>query len=189
MLIIKNLNKKFSKLNVLEGINHEFLPGLNKVSGRNGAGKTSLLKLIGNQDKEYDGLIRGNDFKEVSFMPDVLDSFPSIRVKTLLESLCKEFKMDFEKQVLFLKDTLDLKPFFDQKISELSLGQKKKIILFLSMIKNRKIWVIDEPFAALDKESVPKLIEFLKNNSHRIIVLTTHRSEIDINYITILELK
>ena len=49
---------------------------------------------------------------------------------------------------------LKLNNFSDSKVNTLSLGEVKKLELIRLIIENKKIWILDEPFTSLDKESI-----------------------------------
>ena len=125
------------------------------IYGHNGSGKTTLLKILTGITEPTSGKIINN-----------IDQYGSIAyighkhgIKnnlTLNENLLYGDSENFYNQNMIDKviDTYNMGKYKNYLAKNLSHGQQKKISLMKANISSSRIWVIDEPYSALDKDSV-----------------------------------
>lgn len=131
---------------VLSGIKLEVKRGERvALDGRNGCGKSSLLKLIAGADIEHTGAVAVASGAIVSFVPQSTEGLGGgltefARDRKLDESLFKTVlrKMGFERSE------------FDNDLSELSQGQRKKVCLAASLCTSAHLYIWDEPLNYID---------------------------------------
>ncbi|MDR1939536.1 MAG: ABC-F type ribosomal protection protein [Clostridiales bacterium] len=125
--------------------------------GKNGSGKSSVLKLILGRPIEYDGAVRVGSGLKISYVPqDVsgisgsLDDFAAENAidKTLFKTVLR--KLDFSRGQL------------EKDISEYSAGQKKKTAIAASLCRNAHLYVWDEPLNYVDIFSRMQVEELLR---------------------------
>jgi heme exporter protein A len=125
------------------------------IYGHNGSGKTTLLKILTGITEPTSGEIINNI--------DQCGSFAYIGHKhgiknnlTLNENLLYGDSENFYDQNMIDKviDTYNMGKYKNYLAKNLSHGQQKKISLMKANISSSRIWVIDEPYSALDKDSV-----------------------------------
>lgn len=125
------------------------------IYGHNGSGKTTLLKIIAGITEPTSGKIINNI--------DQYGSFAYIGHKhgiknnlTLNENLLYGDSESFYDQNMIDKviDTYNMGKYKNYLAKNLSHGQQKKISLMKANISSSRIWVIDEPYSALDKDTV-----------------------------------
>ena len=152
--------------------------------GKNGAGKTSLLKLISGLLFPLTGNCFFDGQKTLERKPDVLQEIiflpensylPPLRIPEYLEVYSPFYnKFDKEKFVRFLTE-LEIES--NSKISSLSYGQKKKLALAFSLAANTTVLLLDEPTNGLDipaKTVFRKLVaESIDEN--KIFLISTHQ--------------
>lgn len=182
---IKNLSKKFSNKefvssSVLRGINLDINNGdILSIIGANGSGKTTLLNIIADRlafnegAVEYD-LISKDSIKLVN--ANDRSFFWNLTVRQNLNFFSPGFDEDLKKNKLI--EIFDIMKNIDNKYSSLSSGEKKKIIIFRSIISGGKVLVLDEFTNSLDhvtKNATYKLIkDLIKNDIVKIIIFVTH---------------
>lgn len=186
---LENISKKFNSDIVLDDINCEFKPGkIYGLIGRNGAGKTVLLKIICgfynptngnvifdgkciNLEKEFAPSTRAL-IEKPSFLPD-LTGFENLE---LLASIQK--KID-SKQIIETLKKVNLFEDKDKKYSNYSLGMKQKLGIAQVIMENPDVEILDEPFNGIDIES-KKLIKQLllsEKKKGKVIILATHMKD------------
>jgi len=86
---------------------------------------------------------------------------------------------DLNLKHLYFNETFDLNSLMEKRLSELSGGEKQKILFLRTIIKDAQIYIFDEPTAILDSDSIENIIKFmevLKNG--KIVVIITHETEL-----------
>jgi heme exporter protein A len=156
-----------------------------KVSGPNGSGKTSLLRIIAGLSSFESGQINYDSYKlnsenykidflylgHLASLSPELSCIENLKYSSLLEN--KSLENDYS---MALKQ-LGLEKYENDLVGTLSAGQKKRIALSLLFISQSKVWLLDEPFSALDSKAI-KIIE-KKIEEHcklgGICIFTTHQ--------------
>ena len=189
MISIENLNKQFKNQLVLNNINVKFSNGhIYGIIGRNGSGKTVLLKCICGFLKPTTGVISVNhkivgkdiDFPEnLGFIietPGFLLNYSGYKNLKYLASIREKIDSNEIKESMSLVG-LD---FADKKhVGKYSLGMRQRLGIAQAIMEKPDILVLDEPMNALDKNGVEEMRRlFLKMKSEgKLILLTSHNRE------------
>ena len=160
LIEIENVSLLRNDKSVLKNISFEIKKSqaLN-LYGLNGSGKTSLLKIIIGMTEPTSGFI-----KNVSGDEDLLKKTIYIGHKygikgnlTVKENLSYALTDNSDNSQLIIKTALETYKMTQHKsmlTKNLSHGQQKKVSLMKTLITNSLLWVIDEPYSALDDESI-----------------------------------
>ncbi len=126
--------------------------------GPNGAGKSTAIRLFlsllfpsrgSGKIFGYDIVRQGTKIKQiVGFVPSEVHYYENMKVKELLEYSARFYKISLKSYFHSLVETLDLD--LDRKISDLSMGNRKKLAVIQSLIHNPKLLILDEPTSGLD---------------------------------------
>jgi ABC-2 type transport system ATP-binding protein len=186
MIKIENLKFGYRKNKFLfEKLNLSLSPGyIHGLLGKNGAGKTTLLKQIIGLVFPDEGTCKVMNFDSKARSPEFLENIfivpedfelPSLRIPRYL-SLYAPFYRNFDYEQ-FKKCLAEFEILENEKIQNLSFGQKKKVLLSLGIAANTKILLLDEPTNGLD---IPSKSTFKRNianilNSERLIMISTHQ--------------
>ena len=158
------------------------------LQGANGTGKTTLLRMLCGLSKPYSGVINwcGNNINELAeeFHQHVLyiGHLPSIKEDlTALENLQFSLALtgdsfDFAYACEVLK-LLGLGKALHLPTRALSQGQKRRVALARLWLQNLPLWILDEPFTALDVAATELLKQKIEHfaNAGGMVVMTTHQ--------------
>lgn len=187
MLTIENISYAYSKNRkpVLENYSLHIPQGsICGLLGRNGAGKSTLLYLICGLLRAKSGNIEYNGFnpadRQVDFLNDVFivpEEFylPPMKLKEYVASYAPfypKFSMDDLEKYL---ETFEMTP--DVHLSQLSMGQKKRVFISFALACNTSLLILDEPTNGLD---IPGKRLFRKAmlsgmNEDKTIIISTHQ--------------
>ena len=185
-LIVNNLSCQRGYKLLFENLSFELNSGeVLKVSGPNGSGKTSLMKILAGLSSFETGSIDYDDTKinserynlDFLYLGHLAALSPEL---SCLENLKYTMRLGNDNLDLDFSDALKkvgLENFENELVGQLSAGQKKRIALSLLFITQSKVWLLDEPFSALDSKAI-KIIETRVEdhcNSGGICILTTHQ--------------
>ena len=185
-LIVNNLSCQRGYKLLFENLSFELNSGeVLKVSGPNGSGKTSLMKILAGLSSFETGSIDYDDTKinserynlDFLYLGHLAALSPEL---SCLENLKYTMRLGNDNLDLDFSDVLKkvgLEKFENELVGKLSAGQKKRIALSLLFITQSKVWLLDEPFSALDSKAI-KIIETRVEdhcNSGGICILTTHQ--------------
>lgn len=177
-----NLCKKFDNKQILNNINLTIPKGrIVGLLGKNGMGKTTLIKLINDLLTPTSGeiLINGekpgiNSKKIISYLPERTYLDKSMKVSQMI-TLFDEFYDDFnkEKAIKLLKD-LDLD--INSKISKMSKGMQEKLQLILVMSREAKLYILDEPLGGVDPATRDYILDTILSNFSEgaSVLISTH---------------
>jgi heme exporter protein A len=155
------------------------------LKGANGQGKTTLLSNIVNFLEPLEGkiLYHGKSIDshtashcflyigENNFAYDNLSLNENIKYWLAVHNV--NFSQEIrDKSIKFLFNELNL----NLKFYQLSYGQKKKLQLLLLMLVNKPVWILDDPFNGLDKNTVKKITTLLskKVENNGLIIISSH---------------
>ena len=195
-LKVENLSCVRSNKVVFENINFEVFPGENlEIIGSNGSGKTTLLRTILGLIKPEKGIINWldendefNDFRtfECFYQGHQLGIKNLLTVYENLKLTHGAKGMD-ENTIYECLERVGLMR-VNELASNLSVGQRKRISIARWLLKNFKIYFIDEPFSALDDEATSMIEHLIQelNSKGCSFVITGHRpSQVKANRISI----
>lgn len=185
MLEIKGLNKSYSRNKVLSDMDlileEDKIYGL---LGRNGVGKTTLLKLISGQLSRNSGDIKldgvevyenQSSLEQICLIREFSNSVKELKVKKILfaaRSLFKNWNNDYEK---FLIKEFNLNT--RKKFMKLSTGNQTIVGLVIGLASRAKITMFDEPTGGLDAAMRYKFYNLLLEDyekNPRTIIISTH---------------
>lgn len=154
-----------------------------RISGPNGAGKSTLIRIVLGLGASFDGALffKGEPMQRAryDFRSQLLYLGHQVGIKTSLTPeenlnwLCPQASKD---EIYGALGKVGLHGFEDVLAQGLSAGQQRRVALARLYLEEKSIWILDEPFTAIDKDGVAQLeqriIEHAKDGG--LVVLTTH---------------
>ncbi|MGD8111227.1 cytochrome c biogenesis heme-transporting ATPase CcmA [Vibrio sp. NTOU-M3] len=160
-----------------------------QIEGRNGTGKTTLLRIVAGLGDRDEGEISWNgeniESNRDAYHQDLLFLGHQTGVKrelTAYENL--HFYMSVHSKSLVSRDTIygaltkvGLAGREDVPVAKLSAGQQRRVALARLWLSEQKLWILDEPLTAIDKQGVKVLESLFLSHAENdgIVVLTTHQ--------------
>ncbi len=182
LLECKNLCKKFDNKIILDDINLKIPRGkIIGLLGKNGTGKSTLIKLINDLLTPTEGevLINGQNpdvmsKNIISYLPERTYLDKGMTIKETIKYFAEFYdNFDKEKAEKLLKDlSLDI----DTKISKMSKGMQEKLQLILVMSRKADLYILDEPLGGVDPATRDYILDTILTNfkENASVIISTH---------------
>jgi len=186
MISISDMTYSYPKKQPLfEDMNLQFEQGkIYGLLGKNGMGKSTLLKLIGGYLFPKKGLVKLNGEEPQNRRPHLMEqifflseefNLPSLSIRQYLAAFSPFYSAFDNARFYNILDELGIDA--DVKLQQLSYGQKKKFIISFGLATGAKYLIFDEPTNGLD---IPSKIDFRKIiaehiTNEQIVIISTHQ--------------
>lgn len=159
------------------------------VQGENGAGKTSLLRILASLSPSDDGEVRwqGEPIKELAedyrrnllflghhgAVKEDLTPFENLKLAAQLDGIALD-----DQTALTALARFGLRGREDLAVRFLSAGQRRRVLLARLAVRQASLWILDEPFTALDVKAVEMLSGLIEEHlvTGGMVILTSHQS-------------
>ena len=179
---LKQMTKAYGSNVVLENIDLEIPKGaIVGLMGPNGCGKTSLMKILTGMINDYSGSVRvdgqpvGAYSKGITaYLPDRSYLPPWMSARQCI-SYMADFFRNFDKAKAFdMLRAFQLEP--GQRVKTMSKGMQEKLLLLLTMCRNARLYVLDEPLGGVDPSARQFIMDTILGNRPEgsTILLSTH---------------
>lgn len=186
---VKNINLIIGKTHILKDITVGFEEGkIHGLIGRNGSGKTMLMKCICGFIKSSSGEIRVDGKlvgKDIDFprnmgiiieTPGFIPYYSGYKNLKLLAGLNNKISNEEIKQSM---EQVGLDPKLKRHVKKYSLGMRQRLGLAQAIMENPAILILDEPFNGLDKDGVMDMRKYLLSYKAqgKTILICSHSAE------------
>lgn len=186
---INNLSLKIGKNIILTNINVSFENGkIHGLIGRNGSGKTMLMKCICGFIKPTDGTVfvadkqigKDCDFPEsvgiIIETPGFIPYYSGFKNLKLLADLKRKIGREQIKKVM---EQVGLDPELKRHVKKYSLGMRQRLSLAQAIMEDPDLLILDEPMNGLDKDGVGDMRKYLLNlkEQGKTIIIASHSAE------------
>lgn len=185
-------NPKYKKFTAVNNISFKINQGeIVGYLGENGAGKSTTIKMLSGLLTPTNGIIKVNGI--VPYKNRIQNNFqigavfgqktqlwwdlPVFESFKLIGNLYKMTQKDYEKNLNWIVEKLELKELLNKQVKNLSLGQKMKCEIAATFLHKPKVVYLDEPTIGLDvlvKENIRNFIKEYNKEFNTTIILTTH---------------
>ena len=201
MIKVENVSLKIKKDMILRNINVEFDDGkIHGIIGRNGSGKTMLMKCICGFIRPTEGeiTVAGKrigvdcDFPEsvgvIIETPEFIPYYTGFKnLKLLADIRHKIGDEDIRKSI----ELVGLDPKLKKSVKKYSLGMRQRLGLAQAIMENPDLLILDEPMNGLDKDGVGEMRKYLldlKNQGKTILIASHSAEDIDVLCDTVVEM-
>ncbi len=182
ILQVHRITKKYGKHTALEDVTLNLPSGkIIGLLGPNGSGKTTLIKLINGLLKPTSGELVVDGYKPsvatkkiVSYLPDTTYLDDNMKIRDIF-AYFKAFYDDFDQErAEHLCKDLDLD--LNDRLRNLSKGNKEKVQLIVVMSRNARLYVLDEPIGGVDPATRDYILKTIINNysEDASVIISTH---------------
>jgi len=155
-----------------------------QIEGANGAGKTSLLRILAGLSRAEQGEVLWQQ-QPVRKQREVwhrallyLGHQPGVKaVLTARENLQFFHALEPEEKLWQALEEVDLAGYEEVPVAQLSAGQQRRVALARLWLSRSPLWILDEPLTAIDKSGVTKLMALFARHADNggSVILTTHQ--------------
>ena len=186
---VKNLNLTIKKQKILENVSLSCEEGrIYGLVGRNGSGKTMLMKCICGFIRPDEGeidVLGKRIGKDCDFAPDTgiiietpgfIGHYSGFKNLKLLAAIKKKIDDDKIRKVM---EFVGLDPKMKKSVRKYSLGMRQRLGLAQAIMEDPKVLILDEPMNGLDKEGVEDMRKYLLKlrEEGKTILIASHSSE------------
>ena len=190
MLIANNLSYKRKDRIIFNNLNISLSPKkIIQIRGRNGIGKTTLIKVLSNILVPIEGEIYWNGkniskdiynyYNSFTLIMDINTSKKDMTVKENINFWIKLFRSKIDlKEIDMTLNSLGMSSYENIFVKHLSYGEIRRLELIRLIIEKKKFWIIDEPYLGLDNEMIQILNETFKRHAEQdgLILFSSHLS-------------
>ena len=190
LLESKNLSLMRNDLYIIRDLSIEISPKtVVNIFGNNGSGKTSFLKVLSGITEKTNGEISRNNVDVIyvghkNGLKSNLTIHENLALDNLQDRVISSDEIDNvirKYQMIDYRDTL---------VKNLSHGQQKRVCLMRTIIINSNLWLLDEPYSALDSKGIDILNSTIKEAvTNDVAVLMTNHKKIEIEELNVKNFK
>ena len=190
LLESKNLSLMRNDRYIIRDLSIEISPKtVVNIFGNNGSGKTSFLKVLSGITEKTNGEISRNNVDVIyvghkNGLKSNLTIHENLALDNLQDRVISSDEIDNvirKYQMIDYRDTL---------VKNLSHGQQKRVCLMRTIIMNRNLWLLDEPYSALDSKGIDILNSTIKEAvTNDVAVLMTNHKKIEIEELNVKNFK
>ena len=184
ILSIKNLNKRYGRLQAVKNVSLEIQKGnVYGILGPNGSGKSTtlgiVLNVVNKTSGEYSwfgGTMKTHEaLKRVGAIIERPNFYPYMTAKENLQLVCKIKGINYSK-VQEKLEVVGLEDRKDSKFSTFSLGMKQRLAIASALLNDPEILILDEPTNGLDPQGIHQIRDIIKHIASQgtTILLASH---------------
>lgn len=160
-----------------------------QIEGHNGIGKTSLLRILAGLSQPVEGKVCFNQqpiaqvreqyHAELFYLGHQAGVKPELTAWENLQFFQKSHRLQVSDEAIWAAlSKVSLSEREDLPCSHLSAGQNRRVALAKLWLTSAKIWILDEPFTAIDKKGVADLTERMAEHCQQggIVIFTSHQT-------------
>ena len=184
ILEVKNVEKRYDDLVILDDFSYSFSRGERiGIIGKNGVGKSTFLKILMDKEPVDSGrVIKGETIVFGHYRQEGINIDDSKRVIDILKEVALVVKMADGSEVTasqFLEHFMFTPEMQFTPAAKLSGGEKRRLGLMMTLMKNPNFLILDEPTNDIDLDTLQKLEDFLMNFGGCLIVVSHDRFFMD----------
>ncbi len=189
MIVVEGLSKSYGGRRAIDGVSFTIAEGeIVGLLGLNGAGKSTILKILGCFLLPSSGTARVGGYsvesdpqsirRLIGYLPDVPPLYDEMTVDSYLKYVARlknVARADVVRSVSAAKEKTNLDDVGSSKISELSHGFRQRVGIAQALVHNPKVIILDEPINGLDPVQIVEMRDLILSlRGHHTVVLSSH---------------
>lgn len=189
MLNVKSISRRYGELKAVDNVSFSIKPGeIVGLLGHNGAGKTTIMKLLSGYLEPDSGSIHLNDQliqlgdktlqRSLGYLPENLPVYPELSVASYLQYAAELKGIKGKEQrhaIRSVIESTDLSDRFLSPINTLSRGMKQRVGVAQALLGTPSLLILDEPTNGLDPAQTEQMRKLIKSISESAtVILSTH---------------
>ncbi|HFE9852552.1 TPA: ABC transporter ATP-binding protein [Enterococcus faecalis] len=179
-ILVNNLRKEYKGKVAVESASFTLCKGKPlAIVGRNGAGKSTIIKMLIGILKPTNGEIKGMNGVNIGYLPEERGLYPEVTVQDHLFFFANLLKIrNKEDTISYWLDRFELQHYKKIKIKDLSKGNAQKVQLAITLLNTPQLVILDEPLSGLDPINI-KLIRNIINDDLKdsYVVMSSHQMD------------
>jgi ABC-type multidrug transport system ATPase subunit len=190
-LALDGITKRYGGKTVLDGVSHQFGPGLSLLVGPSGAGKSTLLRLLATAEKPNRGTLAWDGValpggraalrRTLGYAPQAVDLPEDLTAREFALHIAALKGLDLaaaDTQFGAITDAIGLHADINNRIGSFSGGMRRRLIFAQALLGAPRLLCLDEPTAELDGETARKLGALIVERARdAVVIMTTHLSD------------
>ncbi|MCF0131015.1 MAG: ABC transporter ATP-binding protein [Pseudobutyrivibrio sp.] len=175
-LCVNGIKKHYGGYPVIDDISFEFKPGkVYGLMGENGAGKTTIMKILCGLVNADSGYVSGNNVCIGTLIEDA-SAYENLTARENLTIFSNYLK---NSTLIRIEDLLNLVGIEDnkKKFKDFSIGMKKRLGIAIALLNNPDVLILDEPSCGLDISGIMEIRTIIREFMHsdsRIVIISSH---------------
>lgn len=179
---ITNITKKYKNNIILRDLNFSFNKSrIVGLIGKNGAGKTTVMKIMNGNIVNYTGKVNINDHGKIGYLIEYpklyMDTTGLNNLKLFSRILGAKFDKEYAEKIV---SSFGMNKYINKKVKKYSLGMKQKLAIAVSLISKPQYLILDEPTNGMDPDgsiNVLKTIKSIAEEYDMKVLISSHKLE------------
>lgn len=176
-----NVSKKYRNNLVLDNINFTMDSYVTGLIGKNGAGKTTMMKIMCKVIQNYSGTVSKNDDSNIGYLIEEPKYYKNRSGQYNIEYFTKIYTADYDKTYInSLLEQLGMTNYINKKMKTYSMGMKQKLGLVIALARKPDYLILDEPTNGMDPDGsieVLNIIRELATTQGMKVLISSHKLE------------
>ena len=178
---LSNVSKKYRSHVVLNDINFTLDSNVTGLIGKNGAGKTTMMKIMCSIIQNYSGTVTKNDSDEIGYLIEEPKYYKNKSGKYNIEYFSKIYSKDYDKVYInSLLEQLGMTGYVNKKMKTYSMGMKQKLGLVIALARKPEYLILDEPTNGMDPDGSIEVLGIIRKLAAEYgmkVLISSHKLE------------
>src|SRR5699024_4582786 len=178
---LSNISKKYRSNTVLDNINFTLDSSVTGLIGKNGAGKTTMMKIMCSVIQNYSGTVAKDNNAEIGYLIEEPKYYKNKSGKYNIEYFTKIYTGNYDKEFInSLLAQLGMTKYVNKKMKTYSMGMKQKLGLVIALARKPEYLILDEPTNGMDPDGsieVLSIIRKLAQDYCMKVLISSHKLE------------